>query len=235
MALHKVFEPLKVGPVELPNRVVRTAHGGLEIATRMTDDYIAYHARRGQGGGGLTILGAASVHRSSQLFPLGLFHPDIVDDYRRLMAACAPTGMKVFAQLWHGGNLYNGYDGGPSWAVSDIPGMLGLTGQRMTEGMIHELIDAYTRCAIKAREGGLHGVEVHAAHGYCPNNSSRLFTMTGPINGADHLKTAAASCSKSCARSVRRWAQTLRSPSALPPATCPAASALPKTAKSCAL
>lgn len=168
MALHKVFEPLKVGPVELPNRVVRTAHGGLEIATRMTDDYIAYHARRGQGGCGLTILGAASVHRSSQLFPLGLFHPDIVDDYRRLMAACAPTGMKVFAQLWHGGNLYNGCDGGPSWAVSDIPGMLGLTGQRMTDGMIHELIDAYTRCAIKAREGGLHGVEVHAAHGYLP-------------------------------------------------------------------
>lgn len=168
MALHKVFEPLKVGPVELPNRVVRTAHGGLEMAVRMTDDYIAYHARRGQGGCGLTILGAASVHRSSQLFPLGLFHDDIVDDYHRLMAACAPTGMKVFAQLWHGGSLYNGYDGGPGWAVSDVPGMLGLTGVRMTDGMIHELIDAYTQCAIKAREGGLHGVEVHAAHGYLP-------------------------------------------------------------------
>jgi len=27
------------------------------------------------------------------------------------MAQCRPHGMKVFAQLWHGGNLYNAYDG----------------------------------------------------------------------------------------------------------------------------
>lgn len=168
MALHKVFEPLKVGPVELPNRVVRTAHGGLEMSPRMTDDYIAYHARRGKGGCGLTILGAASVHPSSMLYPYGLFYDGIVADYRRLMDACEPTGMKVFAQLWHGGNLYPAIDGGPGWAVSDIPGMMGMTGLRMTEGMIRELIAAYTKCAVDAREGGLHGVEVHAAHGYLP-------------------------------------------------------------------
>lgn len=168
MTLHKVFEPLKVGPVTLPNRVVRTAHGGLEMSPRMTDDYIAYHARRGKGGCGLTILGAASVHPSSMLFPYGLFYDGIVADYRRLMDACEPTGMKVFAQLWHGGNLYSTYDGGPGWAVSDIPGMLGMTGLRMTDGMIRELIAAYTKCAIDARDGRLHGVEVHAAHGYLP-------------------------------------------------------------------
>ena len=110
MSLTKIFEPLKLGPVEVPNRVVRTAHGGLEMAPRMTDDYIAYHARRGKGGCGLTILGAASVHPSSQLYPMGLFYDGIVEDYRRLMAACSASPMKVFAQLWHGGNLYPAYD-----------------------------------------------------------------------------------------------------------------------------
>ena len=168
MAAQKIFEPLRLGPVELPNRVVRTAHGGLEMAPRMTDDYIAYHARRGHGGCGLTILGAASVHPSSMLYPYGLFYDGIVDDYRRLMAACRPSPMKVFAQLWHGGNLYPALDGGPGWAVSDVPGMMGMVGVRMSEAMIGELVAAYTRCAIDARDGGLHGIEIHAAHGYLP-------------------------------------------------------------------
>ena len=46
MALHKVFEPLKVGPVELPNRVVRTAHGGLEIARQPRDLLQAIRQKR---------------------------------------------------------------------------------------------------------------------------------------------------------------------------------------------
>lgn len=168
MALQKVFEPLAIGPVTIPNRVVRTAHGGLEMSPRMTDDYIAYHARRGKGGCGLTILGAASVHPSSMLYPYALFYDGIVDDYRRLMARCEPTGMKVFQQLWHGGNLYPAADGGPPWAVSDITGMTGVTGLRMTGAMIEEVIGAYVQCAINARDGGLHGIEFHAAHGYLP-------------------------------------------------------------------
>jgi 2,4-dienoyl-CoA reductase-like NADH-dependent reductase (Old Yellow Enzyme family)/ribulose 1,5-bisphosphate synthetase/thiazole synthase len=169
MALTRIFEPLQVGPVVLPNRVVRTAHGATEEGHQvMPDSYIAYHAARAKGGCGLTILGACSVHPSSRLFEYGLFRDNVVADYQRLMAQCRPHGMKVFAQLWHGGNLYNGYGGGPGWAVSDVPGMLGQVPLRMTGDMIRDLIEAYVACAIKARDGGLDGVEIHAAHGYLP-------------------------------------------------------------------
>ena len=44
MPLLKVFEPIRVGPVELPNRVVRTAHTAGGHGARMGDSYIAYHA-----------------------------------------------------------------------------------------------------------------------------------------------------------------------------------------------
>ena len=78
--------------------VVANPKGGVGKSTLATH-VAGYHARRGQGGCGLTILGAASVHPSSQLFPLGLFHPDIVDDYRRLIpqlpARLAPGGIAV--------------------------------------------------------------------------------------------------------------------------------------------
>jgi len=151
MALHKVFEPLTVGPIVLPNRIVRTAHGKGEPTARLSEELIAYHAARARGGCGLSILGAASVHPSSKLFMDAVFHPTMVEDYRKLGSRTKPHGMKVFAQLWHGGNLYNSFDGGPGWAVSDRTGLLGLTPIRMTDAMIWELVEAYAKCAMVAR------------------------------------------------------------------------------------
>jgi 2,4-dienoyl-CoA reductase-like NADH-dependent reductase (Old Yellow Enzyme family) len=168
MALRMVFEPIRIGAVEAPNRIVRTAHSSGMGTSRITDDLIAYHEARAKGGCGLSILEACSVHPSSFLTPLALFNDSIVEDYRRLMARIRPHGMKVFQQLWHGGNLYNGYDGGAPWAVSSVAGFLGKVGRTMDDAMVRELIDAYAQAAVRAREGGLEGVEVHAAHGYLP-------------------------------------------------------------------
>ena len=169
MELLKVFEPIRVGPIELPNRIARTAHSSnISGDGRIDDDMIAYHAARARGGCGLSILEASSVHPSSKLFELGLFADNIVGDYKRLMEQVNPHGMKVFQQLWHGGALYDNFEGGAGWAVSDVTGMQGKVGRRMSEAMIEEIIGAYTKCGVKARDGGLHGVEVHAAHGYLP-------------------------------------------------------------------
>jgi 2,4-dienoyl-CoA reductase-like NADH-dependent reductase (Old Yellow Enzyme family) len=168
MALKMVFEPIRIGAVELPNRIVRTAHSSGMGTSRITDDLIAYHEARAKGGCGLSILEACSVHPSSFLTPLALFNDTIVEDYEHLMARIRPHAMKVLQQLWHGGNLYNGYDGGAPWAVSSVAGFLGKVGRTMDEAMIRELIDAYASAAVRARDGGLDGVEVHAAHGYVP-------------------------------------------------------------------
>jgi len=215
-----------------PNRVVRTAHGGLEMARRMSDDYIAYHARRGKGGCGLTILGAASVHRSSQLFPFSLFHEDIVADYERLMVACRPWPMKVFAQLWHGGNLYPAADGNPGWAVSDKTGMLRHDRRQSacTEDMIAEVIAAYAQRAVEARDGELHGIEVHAAHGYLPQQflSSAHNDRTDRWGGSFENRSRFLHGNPACdpRRGRRRFGDqraACRNP------TCPAASTSPKT------
>ncbi|MEO5597361.1 MAG: hypothetical protein ABIQ66_01955 [Novosphingobium sp.] len=50
--------------------------------------------------------------------------------------------MKVFQQLWHGGNLYYGLTGIP-WSVSTAPSYSGIVGSPMTEGQIEELIEAF--------------------------------------------------------------------------------------------
>jgi 2,4-dienoyl-CoA reductase-like NADH-dependent reductase (Old Yellow Enzyme family)/thioredoxin reductase len=164
MPLTRVFQPIKIGNVEVPNRVVRTAHGTHFSADRLTDDFIAYHAARAKGGCGLTILEIASVHPSS-VGTIRSFDDRIIPDYRRLMDAVRPYGMKVFQQLHHGGVNFPGMNG-IAWSASAVPGPLGFVPQAMTKGEIAEVVAAFAAAAVRCREGGLDGVEIHGAHGY---------------------------------------------------------------------
>lgn len=165
MALTHVFKPIMIGEVEIPNRIVRAAHdtgfGGPDIG----DDYIAYHAARARSGCGLSVMEASSVHPSSRLH-VALFGDAIVPAFRRLMEAVRPHGMRLFQQLWHGGNLYPAFDGSPAWAVSDRPGYWGMVGKPMSLRQIAELKTAFVDAALRCQDGGLDGVEVHACHGY---------------------------------------------------------------------
>lgn len=165
MNLKTVLSPIKLGPVEVPNRVVRTAHASGLTGLTLSDGFIAYHLERAKGGCGLSILEAASVHPSSKI-DQGVFDPAIIAGYQKLTAAVKPYGMKVFQQLWHGGNVYPAYDGGPPWAVSAVPGYTGLVGQPMNGDDLLELQDSFVKCALHCKEGGLDGVELHAGHGY---------------------------------------------------------------------
>jgi len=69
MALRRVFEPIMIGKVEIPNRIARTAHAARLTPVYIDDSLIAYHTAgaRGGGGCGLTILGTAEVDASSVL------------------------------------------------------------------------------------------------------------------------------------------------------------------------
>ena len=103
MTLKHVLTPIQIGPVTIPNRVVRTGHGTGIGGGTMNDALIGYHVVRAKGGVGLTILELASVHSSAYPF----FHAGaegLVDGYRKLMDQVRPYGMKVFQQIGHLGN-----------------------------------------------------------------------------------------------------------------------------------
>jgi len=153
--------------VTIPNRVARTAHGTNIGQGRLNDDLIAYHLARARGGVGLSIVEAASVHRTDT-GTLRLHDDTCVADFRHLMDAVRPTGMRVFAQLGH-----LGYEAVPMepgqrpWSASEVRSPnYGVLAHAMTLDEIEELVACFARVATWAREGGLDGVEVHAAHGY---------------------------------------------------------------------
>lgn len=164
--LRHVMAPLAIGPVVIPNRVVRTGHGtGLGGGT-MSPTLIDYHVERAKGGVGLTILEAMAVGSSAYPF-LVAGSPGLVEGYRTLMARVRPYGMKVFQQIGHLGNEIPEADGSPPWSASDTVGALvGIQAQPMTLGQIDRLVECYADAARDCEAGGLDGIELHMAHGY---------------------------------------------------------------------
>ncbi|MHA3795017.1 oxidoreductase [Sphingomonas sp. YL-JM2C] len=163
----RALSPIRIGGLEIRNRIARTAHATMMARDgKITDELIAYHLARAQGGVGLTILEAAGVHPSAVL-SLANLDDTIIDGYRRLATAIAPTGMRLFQQLWHGGHIYMQPDGSPPLAPSTVPSPIaGVAPRPFTRRQIDELVAAYGAAARRVEKGGLDGVEVHAGHGY---------------------------------------------------------------------
>lgn len=61
--LPHVFEPIAIRGVQIPNRIVRTAHLTKLGMGLVSDDLIEYHAARARGGVGLSIIeGLSLIH-----------------------------------------------------------------------------------------------------------------------------------------------------------------------------
>ncbi|MCP3976315.1 MAG: FAD-dependent oxidoreductase [bacterium] len=170
----KLFTPMKIGPVELRNRVVSTAHGAFLDFYRpgvAPDQYIAYQERRAAGGCGFIIQQAMQVHPSSQ--PDGHFmweRDDILPKFAAMAAALHAHGTRTVVQLAHFGGQFRSEgneDLAALWGFSPILSPSGWEAvHEMTAAQIESVIDGYVATAEVVVEGGLDGVELHATHGY---------------------------------------------------------------------
>ena len=169
--LSRLRSPLWLGPVELPNRIVSTAHQTTLVHEHLpTADFAAYHEARARGGTGLIVLEATAVHPSGLLtaHTLGGYLPEIVTGYERVAAAVRPHGTRLFVQLFHGGReQIASAPRAPALAPSAVPSPRFRTEPRgLRAAEVDELVAGYARAAALAAEGGLDGVEVTAAHRY---------------------------------------------------------------------
>ena len=170
-SLDHLFSPLALGPVELANRIVSTAHQTTLVHDHLpTDDFVAYHEARARGGAGLIVLEATAVHPSGLLtsHTLGGYLPEIVDGYRRVAAAVRPHGTRLFVQLLHGGREQIATPPrAPALAPSPVPSPRFRSEPRTATGPeIEELVAGHALAAALVAEAGLDGVEISAAHRY---------------------------------------------------------------------
>lgn len=166
-----LFAPIQVGPIELRNRILVTAH-----VPRLADDtvpgerYVAYHRARAKGGVALQMTGATPVHPSSgRSAANALENTDdrIIPGYRKLSEAVRAEGGRVLAQLAHyGATITSNEPGQPIWSPSGIGSDLNrAVPHEMTKREISEVITAFGEAARRARDGDMDGVEILGAFG----------------------------------------------------------------------
>jgi mycofactocin system FadH/OYE family oxidoreductase 2 len=160
-----LFSKLKVGSVELANRVCFLAHRtNFARRGRLDERHIAYYRRRAQGGCGLIIVGELAVHCGDRPWEatIAAFRPEVVDDYRQLTSAVHEFETRLFAQLNHHGFQSSGsISREPVWAPSasaDIE--FGETAKVMEAEDIATVTAAFARAAELARAGGFDGIEI---------------------------------------------------------------------------
>jgi 2,4-dienoyl-CoA reductase-like NADH-dependent reductase (Old Yellow Enzyme family) len=159
----RLFEPVHIGPVTIPNRIVRSAHGtGLH-----GEALIAYHEARARGGVGMSTIEATSVHPSAP-GRLALWSDSCLPFLEELSGRIRPTGMKLLLQLYHPGAGYAEAAGMPEhWSASAIPNpMAGVVPVAMTQAMIDDVVAHFAAAARRCRDAGLDGVDIHASSGY---------------------------------------------------------------------
>ncbi|WP_127473983.1 NAD(P)-binding protein [Microbacterium sulfonylureivorans] len=184
-------QPLQIGAVTVPNRIMQTAHSKQYSDRVESDRETAYFVRRARGGCGLFVAGNHFVHPSGSIRGFqDAFRPESVPASRRMTDAIHDAGSRVFVQLNHHGAQAqpDGPDGprtvyAPSRILS--PSTAHAT-REMSREDIRSVVDGWATSAAHARDGGFDGVEIHMAHGYLLHQFlSPLYNARGDEYGGD--------------------------------------------------
>ena len=177
----KLFEPLEIGSLTLPNRILMAPLTRCRAAeNHVPSDLMAtYYAQRASAG--LIIAEATMAMEGNSAFwkEPAIYSDAQIAGWKKVTDAVHEKGGLIFLQIWHGGRachpLLN--DGAEPVAPSAIA--IENNQVRTPEGMqpcvvphelrldeLPEIINGFKKAAENAKNAGFDGVEVHGANGY---------------------------------------------------------------------
>ena len=166
----KLFTPLDLGHITLPNRILMgSMHTGLEDKARDYDKLAAYFAERARGGVGLMVTGGIAPSIQGWLKPFGgrLSMPWHKPRHRKLTHAVHTEGGLICLQILHAGRYgYQPLSVAPSKIKSPITPF---TPRALSSRGVEHTIDDFVHCARMAQDVGYDGVEVMGSEGYLIN------------------------------------------------------------------
>lgn len=180
--MSKLHSSVKVGPFEFSHRVVLApltrmrAEDGARPGPLMAE----YYAQRASEGGFL--IGEATIaapNGNGYLGAPGLYDDSQIAGWRRVTDSVHAKGGRIFLQLYHAGRQSHSQlqpDGGAPVAPSAVlhggvayteAGWIPNTPSRaLTTDEIAGLVESFRTAALRGKEAGFDGVELHAANGY---------------------------------------------------------------------
>ncbi|WP_406051193.1 FAD-dependent oxidoreductase [Kribbella sp. NBC_00889] len=165
-----LLEPLDLGHVVLPNRVIMgSMHTGLEDRSKDLPKLAAYFAERARGGVGLMVTGGYAPNRTGWLTPFGsvLTSRRQARKHRILTDAVHTEGGRIALQVLHAGRYaYHPFSVSASALKAPINPF---KPRALSDRGVRRQIKAYVDCAGLAREAGYDGVEIMGSEGYFIN------------------------------------------------------------------
>lgn len=169
-----LFEPFRVGNLEIKNRFMRSAtyfaladEGGFilpaytDLMTTLAENEV-----------GLIVTGYAYVSRDGRA-PVdmnGIDSDEHIPAYRKMTRAVHERGGRIVMQIAHtGAAAYGATVSKDNYlAVSLVDKMpdFGVEAREMEDEDVVRIIEAFGRAAVRVRESGFDGVQIHGAHGY---------------------------------------------------------------------
>lgn len=179
----KLFEAIRMGDIELSNRIVmapltrcRADEAAGDIpGSAMNIDY--YRQRSNAG---------LIISEGTQVAPIGkgymatpgIYSESQIDGWKLITKAVHDAGSKIIAQIWHVGRISHPDLTGGEMPIApsaiapnavaythagkvDIP-----TPHALTEPEIAQVVDQFRQAAANAMRAGFDGVEIHGANGY---------------------------------------------------------------------
>lgn len=183
--IKRLFEPIKVGQIELKNRIKFPALAvGYDRNGEVTDQTIAFYQERAKGGVGLIGLSCVAERQvkgegltGERLY--GLFDDRFIPGLRQIVEVCHVQGAKVYTQV--GSGYTWSFRGGPVEFVSPsgitatgkpgvsmkfgLPKVIGMPRMLSIEE-IHSVAEDCGEAARRAREAGFDAYEIIASTGY---------------------------------------------------------------------
>ncbi|MEE8420014.1 MAG: FAD-dependent oxidoreductase [Dehalococcoidales bacterium] len=166
-----LWERFQLGKMELKNRIVMPP-----MVTRYGDDdgnvserTLNYYEARARGGASLIIVEATFVHKQGHAFAnqLGICDDSFLPGLSRLVEVIHRHGAKAAIQLHHGGRTARSVLSGlPPVAPSSLPIPGGEMPREITLPEISAAVTSFASAAVRARQAGFDGVEIHGAHAY---------------------------------------------------------------------
>ena len=181
MARPELFDPLEIGPLALPNRIVmapmtRSRAGAGNAPGPLAGEYYVQRASAG-----LIVTEATQVSPQGVGYPAtpGIHTDAQVEGWRRVTDAVHRAGGRIFLQLWHVGRISHP-SMQPDGALPVAPSAIAPQGQVFTaRGLqpfvtpraleteeIPGIVAQFEEGARRALAAGFDGVEIHGANGY---------------------------------------------------------------------
>ncbi|MBL0352591.1 MAG: alkene reductase [Dechloromonas sp.] len=176
-----LFSPLRLGAIELPNRIVMSSLTRNRAGAGNVPSDLAVEYYRQRATAGLILTEASPICPEAHGYPRtpGIHSLEQIAGWRKVTDAVHAAGGRIAIQLWHVGRISHP-DLQPGGGAPVAPSALKPAGKVMTlKGMqdyvtpraletaeLPGLIATYVQAVKNAIEAGFDGVEVHAGNGY---------------------------------------------------------------------